>query len=256
MKYGALKLFSLSIVLLFAGCNGNFLEANESAYHDTGDGLVSVNDKNEDYNEVNITSMEDRDNARFGYVRLQRSPIANEGNAKKVIPFTIDREKAAYAISKMSTMLPNVTDAATLVTDEEILVAYETEGEVDRFLVADQVKLSALSYVPGWYHVYVSDEPGMIKEIEKYSQLDANTKNVDDYIQYTINMMLKAPQGRDMDNNRDANNRSMYEMDEDQGNTDKGYMDMDRYYPRMTDTNEKANENNRNDIDNRMNTMD
>ncbi|WP_158217646.1 YhcN/YlaJ family sporulation lipoprotein [Lottiidibacillus patelloidae] len=242
MKYGALKLFGLSSVLLIAGCNANFLDANESAYHDTGDGLVSVDDRNEDYNPINITSMEDKDNARFGYVRVQKSPIANENNAENVIPFIIDREKAAYAISKMATLLPNVTDAATLVTDEEVLVAYETEGEVDRFLVADQVKLTGLSYLPGWYHVYVSDEPGMIKEIESYSQLDASTKNIDGYLQTVIKSMLKAPQGRDMDDNRDANNRSMYEMDEDQGNTDNGYMDMDRYYPGMTDKNKGYND--------------
>jgi hypothetical protein len=246
MKYSALKLLGLSSVLLFTGCNGNFMggeNANESAYHDTGEGLVSVDDRNEDYNPVEITSMEDRDISRFGYVRLQKEPIANERNYESVLPYAINREKVAYAISKMATMLPNVTDAATLVTDEEILVAYETDGDnIDRFTTADQVKLSALSYVPGWYHVYVSDEPGMIKEIENFSQLDAKTRNIDSYLQGAIKLMLRAPQGRDMDDNRDANNRSMYEM-----NQDHGYTDMDSYYPGMTDknnadSNEKTNQ--------------
>ena len=39
----------------------------------------------------------------------------------------IDREKLADTISKNCTDLPNVQDVATLVTDQQVLIIYETD---------------------------------------------------------------------------------------------------------------------------------
>jgi hypothetical protein len=239
MKSITFKAVGLASLILFAGCQADMNE-EEALYHENGNGLVSVGEYNEDYNPIHISDMEDSDLTRFGYVRLQKSPISNEEDSDSILPYVFDREKAAFGISKMATMLPNVHDAATLITDEEVLIAYETDSN-DRFETADQVKLSALSLIPGWYHVYVSDKEGMIKQVERFSQLNAATRNIDSYLQKTIEEMLQSPQGRDLDDDRDANNRSMYEMNEDQGNRNNGYRQIDSYYPGMTDKNNTDN---------------
>lgn len=52
----------------------------------------------------------------------------------------IDHEQLANVISDLVIQLPGVEDAATLVTDEEVLIAYEAEKNRDRFETADMVK--------------------------------------------------------------------------------------------------------------------
>ena len=69
----------------------------------------------------------------------------------------LNREQVANIISQFSTDIPNVNDVATLVTDQEVLIAYKTDSK-NRNLTADQVKKTAMSVVPRYYHVYVTDK--------------------------------------------------------------------------------------------------
>ena len=58
----------------------------------------------------------------------------------------INREKVAEMITSMTVQLPDVTNAATLVTDDEVFVVYRA-NTTDQKLVADQVYKTALSIV-------------------------------------------------------------------------------------------------------------
>ncbi|WP_163098892.1 YhcN/YlaJ family sporulation lipoprotein [Peribacillus alkalitolerans] len=150
----------------------------------------------EDYRGVN-TDQED-----FGFIRLQKTSVDNK--MTNTMTPGIDREQLADVITRLSLQLPNIDDVSTLVTDEEVLVVYDTHAN-NRVESADQVKKTAMSVVPRYYHVYVSDNPALSQYIENYSTLETDSPNVQSMIDKTIKEMKKSPQGRDVGNYEDEN---------------------------------------------------
>jgi hypothetical protein len=193
------KMFiTLGICGMFAltGCGANDT-AHDDIYDESGN-TINVNDERaEIYNVNNKNKASD-----FGYVRPQKNPIASNRSSEHYA--AVDREKLADNISKMSSDLPNVHDVATLVTDEEVIIAYATDSD-DRNETADQVKRTALSFVPRYYHVYVSDDVNLIKNVESYATLSSNSRNVDSLVDQLIRKMLKSPQGRNVSDEENEN---------------------------------------------------
>ncbi len=178
------------------------MNPNEAEVYEESGYTINQQDRNEIYNDDGILNNGD-EQSNFGYVRHQKSPVPGESRTYNNLP-TLNREVVADLISKISTTLPNVNEAATLVTDEEVLVVYETDSE-NRFETADQVKKSALSVVPRWYHVYVSDNPVLIRDIERFGLLDTNVRDVDKILESTISRMLESPQGRKISTGENEN---------------------------------------------------
>ncbi|MEH7225852.1 YhcN/YlaJ family sporulation lipoprotein [Bacillus sp. JJ1566] len=164
---------------------------NAGVYHESGNTINRI-DQNELYNAKGVKN-DGKEMTNFGYVRHQKNPVPGKANVYTNMP-AMNREKVADLISKICTTIPNVNDVGTLVTDEEVLVAYQTDSK-DRNLTADQVKRAALSVVPRFFHVYVSDDPNMIKQIERFGTLDSDSRNVDQIMTSTIQQMIKSPQG-------------------------------------------------------------
>ncbi|WP_421381141.1 YhcN/YlaJ family sporulation lipoprotein [Bacillus salacetis] len=203
----------ISFSLLGAGCADDLASDGDEIFHDNGN-TINVNEEEDIYQEVENT--EHARGEQFGYVRHQKSPIAGRTISTDDM-YTIDREKVADSISRMSVTLPRVQDASTLVTDEEVLIAYKTDAKDKdlRFEVADQVKKSALSVVPRWYHVYVTDDPNLMQNVENLAAMDSDMANVNTAIDDTINLMLQdSPQGREIDAGENANGEMYDEMDE------------------------------------------
>lgn len=192
------------ITALSTACQAD-LSPNERAgmFHGNNGGTtLNVYDRNDLNN--NATNVNNQNNGRqFGYVREQRNPNGNVNEQLEGMP-TMDYEQTANAISKMLTTLPNILDVATVVTDEEVLIAYQTDSN-DRKDTADMVSKSALSVVPRYYHVYVSDNPRMIREIERFGLLTTDSPNVDAVLEYTIKEMLESPQGYQLNKGENAN---------------------------------------------------
>jgi hypothetical protein len=195
MALGLCGIFALT------GCNANHM-AERDIYEESGN-TINVNTQRSDiYNKTNKNKSED-----YGYVRHQKNPMAKSSD----LYVAVDREKLADSISKVSTDLPNVHDVATLVTDEEVLIAYATDSK-DRNLTADQVKRTAMSFVPRYYHVYVTDNPNLIKNVESYANLSSNSRNADQLVDRLILKMLDSPQGYITSNNENENGVTKEEM--------------------------------------------
>jgi len=145
--------------------------------------------------------MEGKDTG-FGYVRYKRTGIMGANDQPN---YEIDREQLADMISKLGAQVPNVDDVSTLVTDEEVLIVYATDTENQK-QTADQVKKMAMSVVPGWFHIYVSDNTGLRQNVENFATLNTNSRDVDDLIDKLIKEMKKSPQGKD--NESSANDNS------------------------------------------------
>lgn len=200
-------LTGMSAIALLSGC----AELNESTslYEKSGT-TINVRSRNDLYNEHGVRNGADSRLTNFGYVRHQKSPIPGDTTQYATIP-VLNRENVANLISKLCTQLPNVYDVGTLVTDDTVFVVYKTDS-TNRFETADQVKKTAISVVPRYYHVYVSDNPRMFQDIERFGRLDANSRNVDQILQQTIKDMLKSPQGRKVSSGENENGVQREEM--------------------------------------------
>ncbi|MGX6445418.1 YhcN/YlaJ family sporulation lipoprotein [Neobacillus sp. K501] len=192
----------LSLSLLAAGCSKD-LAANRDVYEESGD-TINVNNKREELYNKNGAQGARNMSTNYGFVRHQKSPVENDqGGTEHYSP--LDREKLAHIISELSTDMPNVNDVATLVTDQEVLVSYSTDTK-DRNLTADQVKRTAMSVVPRYYHVYVSDNKNLMRDVENLANLDATSRNARNSVNALIKQMKQSPQGtRMMETNENEN---------------------------------------------------
>jgi hypothetical protein len=207
----ALLAVTLTTAVALTGCAQMARDDNTDVYKRSGN-TINVTDRNDLYNENGVPNGDDTRMNNFGYVRHQKSPIRGDANLYNNMP-TFNRERAADLISKLCTQLPNVKDVATLVTDEEVLVVYDTDTK-NRQETADQVKRTALSVVPRYYHVYVADNPQLMKEIERFGRLDSNSRNIDQIINSTIREMLKYPQGRKLSDGENENGEMINETND------------------------------------------
>lgn len=207
----ALLAFTLGTAATLAGCAQTAQDNNTDVYKRSGN-TMNVTDRNDLYNENGVPNGDDTRMNNFGYVRHQKSPVSGDANLYNNMP-TFNRERAADLISKLCTQLPNVNDVATLVTDEEVLVVYDTDAK-NRHQTADQVKKTALSVVPRYYHVYVADDPRLMKDIERFGRLDSNSRNIDQIIDTTIQRMLKYPQGRKLSDGENENGEMINETND------------------------------------------
>lgn len=195
---------SLSSIIALTGCSSdNNHESNESMEKGRNQANPSqINSPATIYDE----DYQNKDNSPqdFGFTHLTNATI----NGKKInnqTP-TIDREQLASIITQLTVQLPNVKEASTLVTDEKVLVVYSTDTS-NRFMTADQVKRTAASAVPRYYHIYVSDNYVLARDIEDFSLLSTQSRDVDPAIKSIIQLMLKSPQGNRLSDGENENGK-------------------------------------------------
>jgi hypothetical protein len=225
------KLFmtlGISGVLALTGCGmGDQAGGNRDVYEESGNTINVNNQRSDIYNKNNRNADGD-----FGYVRHVKNPIGDHRNSDHFA--VLDREKVADTISKWSTDLPNVNEAATLVTDDEVLIAYRTDSK-DRNLTADQAKRTALSIVPRYYHVYVSDNANLIKNVESYANLNSTSRDVDNLVANLVKQMLNSPQGYPVNDSENENGVMNNETDHNTTNVRNNNNN-------MTNTNDNNNQ--------------
>ncbi|WP_144554666.1 YhcN/YlaJ family sporulation lipoprotein [Bacillus sp. X1(2014)] len=196
-------ILGLCTVTALTGCTKDM--SNRDVYEESGN-TINVNNKRHDlYNEGASRGMRNVSN-NYGFVRHQKSPLMNDNMANDHYS-ALDREQAANIISKLSTDIPNVHDVSTLVTDQEVLIAYSTDSK-DRNLTADQVKKSAMSVVPRYYHVYVTDNKVLRRDVENLANVDSTSRNARNLVNGLITQMKKSPQGQRINASEDENGRT------------------------------------------------
>lgn len=164
---------------------------DQTIYKQSGN-TMNQDDRHDLYNESNNNSN------RYGFVREVKSPVPGE-SADITAQDGPQREQLARSISKMTVALPDVLDSSVVVTDEEVLVSYKTNGgdQNNRKEIADQVKKTALSVVPRWYNVYISDNPAHRQYVENIASMGPYNQSNHKAIRDTVEMMKKdSPQGQ------------------------------------------------------------
>lgn len=196
-----------SALLVGCGANNNRLNDNDRLYPKNGN-TISVSDENEIYNRN-----QSADNENFGFVRQVKNPVPGKSSDTKPVKW-MDREKTAHMISTMTVGLPNVIDSSVVVTDQEVLIAYAVsdKGKKARFETADQVKKTAMSAIPRWYHVYVTDDPTLRQDVENIASMNTTFTQKDRTVKNTVMRMLESsPQGRKMNDGENANGETINE---------------------------------------------
>ncbi|MCJ7840316.1 YhcN/YlaJ family sporulation lipoprotein [Lederbergia sp. NSJ-179] len=186
------------LTVTLAACGGNNVAENDDFYPKNGNS-VNKNEQADIYNDIA--------DDQFGFVRQVKSPVPADPNDAKPIKW-MDREQAAHNISQLLVVLPNVQDASVIVTDEEVLVAYNTDADDEkaRFETADQVKKSVMGAVPRWYHVYVTDDPKLRQDVENIGSMTTQSPNKDRTVKIVVDRMLeRSPQGRALNEGENAN---------------------------------------------------
>ncbi|MBS4222900.1 YhcN/YlaJ family sporulation lipoprotein [Lederbergia citrea] len=204
-------IFISTLVLAACGANDRRVAENDHLYHKSGNS-IDVAEHGDIYND----NRNQANNDLFGFVRQVKSPVPGETIDTK--PIRINREQTANNISKMAVNLPNVQDASVLVTDQEVLVAYliNNTDEKVRFETADQVKKIAISAVPRWFHIYVTDDPALRQNVENIASMNARSTNKDKTVRDTVNLMLeRSPQGRHLNKGENANGETIGGMNND-----------------------------------------
>jgi hypothetical protein len=187
------KFVTLSICLVIVSTGCQALGRNEAPIAKDNHEIINMRNQSEGFNVIN-PDKNYHEIQRFGFVRHQRETALPRGGSNPHIA-TYDPELLADAISKLSILVPEVDEVATLVTDKQVLVAYQTTSK-NRFQTADQVKKTAMSVVPRFFHVYVSDDPRMISSIERFGGLSSTTEGIQGVLEHTVEEMLLSPQGR------------------------------------------------------------
>lgn len=193
-------IIGLTTITALTGCSKDM--KNNDVYEESGNTINVNNKRSELYNEGAGRTARDK-STNYGFVRHQKSPVLNDNDTNNHYT-ALDREQLANIISKASTNNPHVHDAATLVTDQEVLIVYLTDTK-NRNLTADQVKRTAFSVVPGWYHVYVSDNRHLMRDVESLAKLDSTHRNARGSVNQLIMQMKKSPQGNKLEGAQDEN---------------------------------------------------
>ncbi|MBU9712999.1 YhcN/YlaJ family sporulation lipoprotein [Evansella tamaricis] len=214
MKKTVLSLITLlSLSLITSGCGNT--EGSHGAEGQQMDLLRGYQQPNQHF-VLNRRATDDTDQyTRFGFGRYTDTTAL--GGAATLAVY--DRSLMAETIGQLTASLKDVRESAALVTDQHVLVAYDSgENEMedmDRKYLATQVRNTAYSIVPAYFDVYVSDDPVMMLEIEKYRGMSSKDQDYVGSLNATIDLMLESPQGEqiDFENSRmeDWNNDQFHE---------------------------------------------
>ncbi|SFD94716.1 Sporulation lipoprotein YhcN/YlaJ (Spore_YhcN_YlaJ) [Lentibacillus persicus] len=178
----------LLIIIGLSGCGGTDNAADDERRQSE--------ERNQIVDELNpeqeTTPSNPSGNNKLGYVRYTKEQVENDNEAEHNV--TIDRTKLANMITRIILRNDGFNEAATLVTDDKALIAYDME-ELDAAKAADMAKKTAVSILPGYFEIYVSDNETLIHDIQSLHNSNVQDNDYDNTINQIIQEMKKSPQG-------------------------------------------------------------
>lgn len=135
------------------------------------------------------------ENNKLGFVRYSKDQL--DEDTEKDHNVTIDRTKLADMITRIILRNDGFQEVATLVTDEEVLIAYAKGEDIESGLAAEIAKKTAVSVMPGYFDVYVSENETLMLDIQSLHNSSVTDGNYDNTINQIIEEMKKTPQGRE-----------------------------------------------------------
>lgn len=124
-------------------------------------------------------------NAKLGYVRYKADEVNQATEDKNEI--NINRSQMADIITKAILRSENFQEVASLVTDKDVVIAYERNQEIDESTAADIASKTAASILPSFYEIHTTDNPTHMNDIhslhlsttDRQSDVDVIEKLID-----------------------------------------------------------------------------
>ncbi|GAB3803627.1 YhcN/YlaJ family sporulation lipoprotein [Virgibacillus kimchii] len=178
-------MLTICILLLFvAGCDraNNTLDEREQR----------VNELNPNREELQTPGNQEI-NDQLGYVHYTQEQFERNQDEDKVV--TMDRNEMASMITGIILNNEEFEQVATLVSDDEVLIAYEIEGSMDEDNAAEIARKTAESVMPRYFDIVVSDNPSLIPDIQSLHISETTHPNYQNTIDKIIEEMENSPQG-------------------------------------------------------------
>jgi len=128
----------------------------------------------------------------MGYATTDRNVLRATNNANQVY---VDRDALARAVGNVTASCPGVQRSTVLVTDEEIFVGLNTNGQ-NAAEAKKQARMNAMSVSPRYYKVYVTDNARDIQEITRVASRTNNTMGVRSVDGNQLNSLIKRMGGK------------------------------------------------------------
>jgi hypothetical protein len=149
-----------------------------------------------------------RNQNEIGFVRYNPADGGNDdGRGTQRPEFYVDRDALAHQIGSLVTAFPDINDALVLVTDDHVFIGVDDgEGKALEAKTVDKVRRSALSVVPRYYKVHVTDDEDMRQRMTQIGDRLTNNGNAADYRDQISDMLREM--GDDTPPRPNANNRN------------------------------------------------
>lgn len=164
-------------IFLATGCMDNDTATNER------DRIQNQLDPN---NELQAPADEELDN-RLGYVRYSKEQINNDTEDQRSM--RMDRTRMADMITRTMLRADAFEEVATLVTDEEVLIAYEKSNDTDKEKATQIAEKTAASIMPSYFDIYATDNTNLIDDIQSLHNSTTIEGDYDNTIEKIIQQM-------------------------------------------------------------------
>ena len=146
-------------------------------------------DPNRENKIQNTSNLDDK----LGYVNYTKDQINQDSEEHHAA--SINRIQMADTIARIILRNDGFNRVATLVTDEEVLIAYDRDEDFDQNIAADIASKTAASLMPAFYHIYVTDNETLIQDIQSLHNSSTHNNNYHNTLDQIISQMKKSPQG-------------------------------------------------------------
>lgn len=169
------------------------------------------------YSDRHMTTASANQN-QYGFSYLDGTQVRNDANVATRV--YVDRNALAHAVGSVTASVPGVNSSTVLVTDEEVFVGLQTNGQ-NNTQIKSQARLSALSVAPRYYKVYLTDNPQMVSEMSRVASQSTNTANQDQNVENLVRRFGGLADGDEM-RNRGTGMNTNVNGTANQGNGNQG----------------------------------
>lgn len=179
MKKQVFSIIGISLVLFMSACNTGTDQSMEMEQSEEVRDQLNPNRHYDNQSNQDI-------NHDLGYVRYSKTEMDMQKPSNHEAK--INRSEMAEMITRLILANKGFEEVATLVTDQEVLIAFEKDEDRDSGETKEIARKTAESVMPRFYDIYVTDNKSFMQDIQSLHNSDTN-RDYDQLINQLIDDM-------------------------------------------------------------------